>query len=258
MIETIAGNGRFGAGGDGWALWASLAAPTGVAVEEDGSVLIADSENHRVRKVDATGHITTVAGTGSVGFSGDGSVALRARLNRPLSVAAGHNQSMVIADSGNNRVRIVSHGVIRTAIGSSRFGAYAGDGRGASHARLRTPSGATFTESGLLVADTDNNVVRLVARTHRALLLAILRRSIRTRQYQPAHLAIRVSQRADILVRVRRKGRVVETRAVTLGPGVRRVLLPPQPVGRYVAQIVARNGGHDVATDRGLITWMHP
>ncbi|MGG3277219.1 hypothetical protein ABER88_23420, partial [Paenibacillus macerans] len=87
-ISTVAGNGTAGSSGDGGAAWmAQLNYPYGVAVDSGGNLYIADTFNHRIRKVDASGNINTVAGNGTAGSSGDGGAAASAQLNRPFGVA---------------------------------------------------------------------------------------------------------------------------------------------------------------------------
>jgi cysteine-rich repeat protein len=120
IITTIAGNGSSGYGGDGaLALDAQLTTPTGIAVDAVGNVYIADAGNHRIRKVDNTGVITTVAGNGTAGFSGDGAGAVAARLSNPLSVAVDAGGTLYIADNNNQRIRKVdTAGIITTVAGT--------------------------------------------------------------------------------------------------------------------------------------------
>jgi len=106
VITTVAGTGSRGFSGDGGqAVAAALAFPTGVAVDASGVLYIADSGNDRIRKVDPAGVITTIAGNGSRGFSGDGGSALQAQLNQPISVAVDADGNVLVADSNNNRIR---------------------------------------------------------------------------------------------------------------------------------------------------------
>ncbi len=108
-ITTVAGNGIYGfSGDDGPATEASLGYPSGVAIDGDGNLLIADKMNHRIRKVDISGTITTVAGNGIYGFSGDGRPATEASLASPHSVAVDHAGNLYIADYGNDRIRRVT------------------------------------------------------------------------------------------------------------------------------------------------------
>jgi sugar lactone lactonase YvrE len=108
-ITTVAGNGTPGFSGDGGpATNASLSYPNGVAVDAAGNLYIADTDNQRVRKVSTSGTITTIAGTGSFGFSGDGGPATNASLAGPSHVAVDAVGNLYIADSGNSRVRKVA------------------------------------------------------------------------------------------------------------------------------------------------------
>lgn len=106
IITTVAGNGTFGFGGDGGpATSAALKKPTGVYVSHSGEIYIADCWNNRVRKVNAAGIITTIAGTGTPGFSGDNGLATSANVNYPISVCADADENIFIADSRNHRIR---------------------------------------------------------------------------------------------------------------------------------------------------------
>ncbi len=108
-IFTVAGSGTFGFSGDGAAATsAKLSGPFGVAATADGGLLIADTDNHRVRRVSPAGVIFTVAGSGTAGFSGDGAAATSAKLNFPVGVAATADGGLLIADTDNHRVRRVS------------------------------------------------------------------------------------------------------------------------------------------------------
>jgi hypothetical protein len=181
-IHTIAGTGRFGYEGDGGpALDAAFRAPTGVAVDAQGRILVADSENDRIRRIARSGVIRTGAGSGQRGFSHDGTWARLARLYRPLT-AVTRGPTIIVADSANNRVREVDRrGRIETIAGSGLAGDFAGDGGFAVHARLRTPNSVALDRlHGLLVADTDNNVIRFMPdrRTERLALAAQPRGSV--------------------------------------------------------------------------------
>jgi uncharacterized protein (TIGR03437 family) len=164
-INTLAGNGRNAFAGDGGpATKASIGAINGVAVDGAGNVYIADTTNHRVRRVGIDGTITTVAGTGNPGSSGDGGPATAAQLNRPWDVAVDSGGTLYIADSNNNRIRMVSpSGIISTVAGSVSSG-YLGDGGLATNARLNSPTGITLDPSNgnLYIADASNECIRLL------------------------------------------------------------------------------------------------
>ncbi|MEO6629106.1 MAG: hypothetical protein ABIP03_11130, partial [Aquihabitans sp.] len=120
IIDTVAGNGTRGFSGDGGpATNAEINRPFGVAVDASGNLFIADTFNGRVRKVDTLGTITTVAGAGTNGFSGDGGPATSAQLYQPVAVSVDGGGNLYIADLGNQRVRKVDTlGVITTVAGS--------------------------------------------------------------------------------------------------------------------------------------------
>ena len=166
-ITTVAGTGERGFGGDGGpATAAQLAPPAGVAVDGAGNLYIADRGNHRIRKVDSTGTITTVAGTGERGFGGDGGPATAARLTFPRGVAVDSAGNLYIVDRGNHRIRKVdSAGVITTVAGTGERD-FSGDGGPAVEAELYYPLGVAVDEAGnLYIADTDNHRIRKVDST---------------------------------------------------------------------------------------------
>jgi uncharacterized repeat protein (TIGR01451 family) len=164
VITTVAGNGTATFAGDGGtATNASLNYPTGVAVDASGKLFIADCNNNRLRKVSATGVITTVAGNGTPGYSGDGGLATSARLFSPWGVVVDATGNLFIADANNNRLRKVSAtGVITTVAGNGTAG-YSGDGGAATSASLSYPSGvAVDTTGNLFIADAANDRLRKV------------------------------------------------------------------------------------------------
>ena len=157
IITTVAGTGTAGYSGDGGqATSAQLNAPLGVAVDAQGSLYIADDVDHRVRKVSG-GIITTVAGTGSAGFSGDGGQATSAQLNFPFGVAVDTQGSLYIADYGNNRVRKVSGGVISTVAGTGAAG-FSGDGGQATSAQLNAPQVWRWTRRAACTSPTRTTI----------------------------------------------------------------------------------------------------
>ena len=166
-ITTVAGDGTEDHGGDGGAATAAqLDSPWGMAVDGAGNLYIADRDNHRIRKVDAAGVISTVAGggrRGNRGYSGDGGPAVAAQLYNPSDVALDGAGNLYIADSFNNRIRKVdAAGVISTVAGDGTWG-YGGDGGAAVAAQLAGPSAVAVDGAGnLYIADTDNNRIRKV------------------------------------------------------------------------------------------------
>jgi predicted phage tail protein/sugar lactone lactonase YvrE len=164
--STVAGNGMSGFSGDGGpATSARLRFPEGVWVDTGGNIFIADSGNHRVRKVDTAGNISTVAGNGTAGFGGDGGAATAAQLNDPEDVTTDPAGNLYIADNQNHRVRRVSTGGTITTFAGNGIEGYAGDNGAATSARLNDPTGVAYnTASGVLyISDTDNNRIRQVS-----------------------------------------------------------------------------------------------
>src|ERR1035438_4237489 len=138
ILTLIAGNGTYGFSGDnGAAANAQLAAPNGVAVDIAGNLYVADGNNLRVRKV-SNGIITTVAGNGTGGYSGDNGPAVGAQLSYPSGVAVDTSGNLYIADNYSNRIRKVSNGVITTVAGTGGE-AFSGDGGLAANAQLSGP-----------------------------------------------------------------------------------------------------------------------
>lgn len=169
QITTVAGGamgGAAGFSGDGRpATAAQLNAPEGIAVGADGSLYIADTANERIRKVDPnTGIITTVAGNGQEGYSGDGGKGTRAELDVPLGLAVDLHGNLYIADSGNNRIRKVDlAGIITTVVGDGVRG-FSGDGGAAAAAEIAAPTAVAVDASdNLYIADFLNNRIRVVA-----------------------------------------------------------------------------------------------
>ncbi|MEA2643587.1 MAG: hypothetical protein QOG08_613 [Chloroflexota bacterium] len=164
LIATFAGTGAAGSGSDGGpAAQAQLNLPQGLAIDSAGNVYISDTLNNRVRKVGANGAISTVAGTGEAGYSGDGKPGPEARLNLPTGLAIGFGDTLFIADTGNNVIRQLGpDGTIRTVAGTGAAG-YRGEAGRAVDAVLHAPGGLAFdSEGNLYIADTLNQRVRRV------------------------------------------------------------------------------------------------
>ncbi len=164
IISTIAGNGNYGYSGDnGPATDAKVYSPSGIAVDAAGNVYIADTYNLRIRKISTAGIITTVAGNGLAGFSGDGGAATAAKLRYPVDLSFDGAGNMYIADAENQRIRKVdTSGNISTIAGTGVAG-WAGDGGAASLALLNYPSGIKADNIGnVYIADGVNQRVRII------------------------------------------------------------------------------------------------
>ena len=150
-IDTIAGSGEPGHGGDGGrAIEAQLSYPADVAVDYAGNVYIVDFYSQRIRRVDTTGTITTIAGTGEPDYGGDGGRAVEARLSFPSGVAADHAGNLYVTDTGNNRVRrIDTTGTITTIAGTGEPG-YDQDVGLAVETPLARPKGVAMDDFGNL------------------------------------------------------------------------------------------------------------
>jgi hypothetical protein len=164
-IWTVAGGAVAGSSGDGGqATAAELNGPTGVALTPGGDLLIADLKNHEIREVAPDGTITTVAGDGTAGYSGDGGPATSAELGAPRSVAPTADGGFLVADYEDDVVRKVSADGTITTVAGTGVGGYAGDGGPANDAELSGPIDAVPTaDGGFLIADYENEVVRKVS-----------------------------------------------------------------------------------------------
>ena len=163
VVNGVGSTKRF-AGDGGLALDALLNFPTAIAADAEGDLYIADTMNHRIRRVDArTGRITTIAGVGLPRFGGDGGPSVAAGLNEPAALVV-QGARLYVADQSNNRIRMVDlrTGVITTVAGTGTA-AFNGDGRPATEAALAGPSGLTIgTDGRLYIADTFNGRIRAV------------------------------------------------------------------------------------------------
>ena len=166
IITTIAGTGEAGFSGDGGpATDAQLNAPSAIAIDNTGNLYIADFVNHRIRKIDAEGIITTIAGTGEPRFNGDGLPALESNIGEPCGVDVDKDGNVFIGDQVNGRMRMVApDGIMYTVAGTERKG-YTGDGGPATEARVRNPDIIACTPEGDVVfPDNGNNVIRVLKR----------------------------------------------------------------------------------------------
>ena len=163
-LTRIAGAGVAGYSGDGGpALAAQLNNPRGIAVDTSGNVYVSDAFNHRIRKIATDGTITTVAGIGTSGFSGDGGAATSAQLNFPYGLAIDSAGNLYVADTSNSRIRKISGGTITTLAGTGSSG-FSGDNGSATSAQLFQPWGVAVDASGnVYIADSNNQRIRKIA-----------------------------------------------------------------------------------------------
>ena len=160
VINTFAGG---GAPQGLPAVSVGVGTPTSITKDLAGNIYIASGEQNRVYKVDVNGIITTVAGNGEYGYSGDGGPAISAVLGGPGGIAVDQSGSIYIADSGNNRIRKVTNGIITTVVGNGNA-AFAGDGGPALNAALNVPTAVALDGSGnLYISDGYNGRVRKVS-----------------------------------------------------------------------------------------------
>ncbi|MEO6983451.1 MAG: Ig-like domain repeat protein [Edaphobacter sp.] len=165
IVTTVAGTGEQGFAGDGGAATsAQLDSPAGVAVNAAGEIYIADTHNQRIRKVSG-GTITTIAGTGVEGFSGDNGAAASAQLSNPSALALDSSGNLFIADTDNHRIRKISGTTITTVAGNGEQ-AFSGDGASATAAAIDSPNGVAIDAAGkIYIGDTRNQRVRVVDTT---------------------------------------------------------------------------------------------
>jgi uncharacterized protein (TIGR03437 family) len=165
IVTTVAGDqGSAGFAGDGGpATQALLTNPTGIAVDKSGNLYIADRGNQRIRMVTASsGIISTIAGSSTIGYTGDGGPAAKATFTLPTGIAIDASGNLYIADENNCAIRRISGGIITTVAGTGQFG-YSGDNGQATKAMLSGPQGVTVDASGnLYIADTGNQRIRYV------------------------------------------------------------------------------------------------
>lgn len=171
-VENVAGTGARAFGGDGGpANEAMLDLPSSVACDSQDNILVSDQANYRIRKIDRNGIITTIAGTSTPGYSGDGGPAIAAQFRAPRGqaappagrIAVDARDQIYVADTGNHVIRLIdTQGIIHTIAGTGEPG-YSGDGGPATQAQLNTPSDVAIGPDGsVFVADTMNNAVRRI------------------------------------------------------------------------------------------------
>ena len=164
-ITTVAGTGLTGQTGDGGpASAAEIDHPRGIAVAPGGGYVFADAFANTVRRVWPDGHISTIAGTGTAGFSGDGGPAAAAELDLPHGVAFTTGATLLVADALNNRIRAIDAGGTITTVAGTGVPGFAGDGGPAASAQIDAPRGvASLPGGGFLIPDSGNQRIRAVA-----------------------------------------------------------------------------------------------
>lgn len=254
-ITTVAGNGVRGYSGDGGpATQAALNLPFDVEPVPGGGFVIADG--NRIRRVDAAGRITTIAGGTEAGLAGDGGPARGALLSSPHAVAPLPDGGVLIADTGNNRVRRVwPDGTITTVAGTGQAG-FGGDGGSPSAALLNLPKDVVPLPSreGYLIADAAGNRVRAVA-TELALPLVVrLPKNVRSKAGRPAVVEVLLSDAAALKLDALRSGKVVASVRAAKGKGESRLLLGRAlRAGTYVLRLGATASGRRSATATGSL-----
>jgi sugar lactone lactonase YvrE len=165
IITTVAGNGTAGFGNDGGpATSAPLNGPTGIAVDAAGNIYISDWSNHRIRKVSTSGIISTIAGNGTQGYSGDGGAATSAELYNPCGIAIDALGNVYFADTGNQRIRKISTSGTITTVGGNGTAWFSGDGGPATSAQIWNPLGLALDASGnIYFADNINQRIRKIS-----------------------------------------------------------------------------------------------
>jgi hypothetical protein len=166
IITTVAGTGTGGYNGEGTATAKPIYFPRDVALDSAGNLYIADTSNNRIRKVTSGGTISTIAGTGTGGYNSEGT-ATSCQINYPEGICFDSNNNLYIADTGNNRIRMVvlTSGLISTIAGNGTAGydpTYNPETTNATTTTLNNPKGVVDSGDGILVADSVNNMIRLV------------------------------------------------------------------------------------------------
>lgn len=164
IISTVAGDGTIGSGGDGGsATSAQLNYPPSICVDASGNIYISDQANNRIRKVNTSGIISTIAGTGVAGFSGDGGLATSAQINYPYGITVDASGNIFFADFSNARVRKINTSGIITTIAGTGVTGNSGDGGPATSAQIWAPTGITVDALGnVYFTDQSNHLLKKI------------------------------------------------------------------------------------------------
>lgn len=166
IISTIAGTGGYGFSGDNAAATsATMGFPGRVALDDSSNIYFADTYNNRIRKISAsTGIITTIAGTGTAGYNGDGGLATSAQLNYPFGLCVDHSGNIYITDTYNHRIRKINGSTkIITTIAGTSVGSYNGDGISATTAQIKSPNSICLASNGdIYFSDQENHRIRKI------------------------------------------------------------------------------------------------
>lgn len=255
-IWTIAGGDAGFAGDRGPAEAALLRGPRGLALAGDGALLVADTGNHRLRRIGPDGVITTVAGNGGASSVGDGGPAAAAGLNRPSDVATASDGAVYVVETGGNRVRLIAPDGTISRFAGAGGPRYRGDGGAPAKALLNAPRAVEVLprSGGVLIADTDNNVIRHVTVPGSSPLMAIaptklsIRARLRSKRLAPMAIQFQLSGPAQVVVAIHERRGPRVARFVRSGrAGHNRVAVPhrfrvgPRRLtkGRYVIRLAA-------------------
>jgi sugar lactone lactonase YvrE len=164
IITTLAGDGSRGSSGDeGYAAFATVNITGGLKHDKKGNLYISDQYNNKVRKIDSRGFITTIAGFGAGGMSGDGGAAKKAKVSFPMGLALDATGNLYFADSKNNRIRKIDTAGIITTVAGNGVAGFSGDDSAATSASLNLPKGVAFDSYGnMYIADCNNHKIRKV------------------------------------------------------------------------------------------------
>jgi len=244
VISTVAGKGTYGFSGDGGsAMFAEFNGTQGVAVDAAGIIYVGDKSNNRIRKVDASGTISTYAGKDTAGYSGDGGAATVAKLKTPTSVCMGKSGDIYFVDFGNNVIRkVTAAGIISTVAGTGAVGT-AGDGGPATAATFTWPTDMAIDTAGnLYVADQGNHRIRKIQFAPTAGVSPLVGRTSALSIYPnpttgTITMEIPTGVADGVLVIMDASGRIVQSENVTTKAGAYSCSIAGLPTGLYMLRL---------------------